>query len=145
MVEHAVAAKKRDERDAKRGRGKPYDEIWCVFDVDEHPNIAVAQAMAEQNGISLAVSNPCIELWFLLHFTNRFAYLDRHEAQRLVRTHLGSGKVLHDTALETLVARIDDATARAWKLEEKHDGDGSEPGANPSSGIWRLVEAIRDA
>jgi hypothetical protein len=145
LVEHAVEAKKRDERDAKRGRGKPYDEIWCVFDIDEHPNIESARSLAERNDIALAVSNPCIELWFLLHFAERFAYLDRYEAQRLARAHLGAGKVLHEGALETLTVRIEDATRRAQKLEEKHEGDGSPLGANPGSGMWRLVDRIRNA
>jgi hypothetical protein len=33
----------------------------------------------------------------------------------------------------------------AIKLDEKHEGDGSPPGTNPSSGVWRLIEVIRNA
>ncbi|WP_430780005.1 RloB family protein [Actinoplanes sp. G11-F43] len=142
LVENAVSAKRRDERDAKRGRGKPYDEIWCVFDVDEHPNLGKAISLAEKNRINLAVSNPCVELWFLLHFTNRTAYLDRYSAQRLSRVHLGAGKVLDDTALDALALRHAEATRRARDLDDKHRGDGSPSGANPSSGMWRLVDRI---
>lgn len=29
------------------------------------------------------------------------------------------------------------------KLDERHAGDGSPPGNNPSSGVWRLIDLIR--
>jgi hypothetical protein len=40
LVQHAIEAKRTDAQEAKRGRGRPHDEIWCVFDRDEHPNFA---------------------------------------------------------------------------------------------------------
>jgi len=45
-----------------------YNSVWCVFDVDDHPRVADARQMAADNGIELAISNPCFELWLLLHF-----------------------------------------------------------------------------
>lgn len=143
LVKRAVSAVERGAREAKRGRGKAYDEVWCVFDVDEHPNLDTAKALAAQHGIHLAISNPCLELWFLLHFTDRSAYLDRHAAQRLARGHLNCGKVLTEAALESMAARYDEAVRRAVRLDEKHAGDGSAAGANPSCGLWPLVNRIR--
>ncbi|WP_436527542.1 RloB family protein [Actinoplanes sp. HUAS TT8] len=143
LVEHAVTAVQRSTREAKRGKGKGYDEVWCVFDVDEHPHLETAKTLAGQHGIRLAISNPCLELWFLLHFTDRSAYLDRHAAQSLAQGHLKCGKTLSETALELMAARHEDAVRRAVRLDEKHAGDGSPAGANPSSGIWPLVNRIR--
>jgi hypothetical protein len=37
LVERAVAAQRSEARDAKRGRGRPHNQIWCMFDRDEHP------------------------------------------------------------------------------------------------------------
>ena len=31
------------------------------------------------------------------------------------------------------------------RLDEKHHGDGSPPGSNPSSGLWRVIDQVRDA
>lgn len=145
LVQHAVRAKNREAKEARRGRGKPRDEIWCVFDVDEHPNLAAALDLAFRNGIGVSISNPCLELWFLLHFENCTAFLDRKEAQRRARVHLSCSKVLTDAALESLAARHEKAVARAVGLDAKHRGDGSPDGTNPSSSVWRLVELIRRA
>ena len=66
----AKAYKKKAQDAARRedDENLAYDAVWCVFDVDEHPQIADARQMARANGIELAISNPCFELWLLLHF-----------------------------------------------------------------------------
>jgi hypothetical protein len=92
LVQTAADDRSADIRDAQRDRGDAYDEYWCVFDVDEHPRLRQALELAARSGISVALSNPCIELWFLLHFQDRTAALERAEAQRLVRQqHFGIG------------------------------------------------------
>ncbi|MGP0062677.1 MAG: RloB family protein [Isosphaeraceae bacterium] len=70
LVESARAHKKEAETAASRqgDENLVYDSVWCVFDVDDHPHIADARQMARDNGIELAISNPCFELWLLLHF-----------------------------------------------------------------------------
>ena len=40
-----------------------FDEVWCVYDVDDHPKLNDARQLAEANHIQLAISNPCFELW----------------------------------------------------------------------------------
>jgi hypothetical protein len=62
----------RGQRDLSKGG---YDEVWCVFDVDEFPDVADAAALARRHGIRIAVSNPCFELWLLLHFAEQTAHL----------------------------------------------------------------------
>ena len=143
LVERAVATKKAEVRDQRRGRGRAHDEIWCVFDVDAHPNVAEAIQLAEAHGISLAKSNPCIELWFILRFRDQTAYLGRHDAQSAASALLGCGKVLTRAAMDALYDNYEDARDRAQRLDAKHDGDGSPPRSNPSSGVWLLIEAIR--
>src|SRR5205809_3518584 len=45
LVERAVEQKKEAERQARRAKNDflKYDEVWCVFDVDEHPHLADAK------------------------------------------------------------------------------------------------------
>jgi len=143
LVDHAIAAKRQAEREERRGGGAAWNEIWCVFDENSHPNLHDTIARAEANGINLAVSSPCIELWFILHFEDQTAYIDRHRAQSRARELLGCGKALDEAALDALHERHDDAAQRAVALDAKHAGDGSPPRSNPSSGLWRLVDRIR--
>jgi hypothetical protein len=85
VVERAVQLRNRAEQEAKR-RGDEYlryDYVWCVFDVDEHPFVPEAKQQAHDNRIDLAVSNPCFELWFLLHFQDQTAHIERARLQSL--------------------------------------------------------------
>ncbi|HUN33574.1 MAG TPA: RloB family protein, partial [Trebonia sp.] len=125
LVEEAVAKRAIDQRAARRGQGAPYDEYWCVFDVDEHPHLERALEVAARSEISIALSNPCIELWFLLHFEDQWDEIHRYEAQRKSLELLASGKVPSQAALAELVGRYDDARRRAQALDKKHDRDGS--------------------
>ena len=143
LVQQAVATKKAEARDQRRGRGRAHDEIWCVFDIDAHPNVSEAVQLAEAHGIGLAISNPCIELWFILHFQDQTAYLSRHNAQSAAAALLGCGKVLTRSAMDLLHDCYEDARDRAQRLDAKHEGDGSPPRSNPSSSVWSLIEAIR--
>jgi len=145
LVERAVEAKRSEARDARKRRGRAHDQIWCVFDRDEHPKFDKAVALAGRHGINLAMSNPCLELWFILHFENQTAYLERDAAQHRAEELLSCSKVLTDSALGALAENYDEARRRAIKLDEKHAGDGSPPASNPSSDMWRLIDVIRNA
>jgi len=97
LVDSAAARKKREAAAGRRQRGaaiRTANEYWCVFDIDQHPNVPASIDKARGNEIEVAISNPCIEPWFLLHFEDRTASIRRHEAQRLAKRHLGSGKSL---------------------------------------------------
>lgn len=119
LVQRAVARRAADFKAARRRRGDAYIEYWRVFDIDEHPNVARALELAVSSGVSVSVSNPCIELWFLLHFQGQTA--------------------------AALASHYEDARGRAQALDRKHDLDGSPPRSNPSSEAWRLIERIRQA
>lgn len=143
LVQYAIDAVEQSRTAVRRGRADPYDSIWCMFDIDEHPEVEEAIARAGQHGIEIAVSNPCLELWFLLHWIEQTSHLDRLEAQSAVRPYLGQGKTIAASVASELIARNDLAADRARKLAMRHDQNGSPPRANPSSTVWRLIEDLR--
>ena len=83
----------------KEGR---WEEIYCVFDRDEHLHykeaISKAQSKAgklwtKEKGnapvVFMAIpSDPCFELWFLIHFQEFTREEHRDEVQRLLETHV---------------------------------------------------------
>ncbi len=94
LVERAVARKKHEEREERRERGKAHDEVWCVFDVDTHPKMEEAVELAGRHDIKVAVSNPCFELWLVLHYQDQTASVKVREVQKLAKSHLKCGKAL---------------------------------------------------
>lgn len=120
------------------------DEFWCVFDVEwprNHPGLIEAVQQARANGIQLAVSNPCFELWLILHFQDHTAWLDNTQALRLRRQLDGSSDKGLDAA--KYMPLIADATRRAAGLDRRHLQDGTVfPHDNPSSGMHRLLAAV---
>lgn len=143
LVETAAARRAADRRSARRGRGDAYHEYWCVFDIDEHPHVDQALLLAASSGISVAVSNPCIELWFLLHFQDQNAAIHRGDAQRKSADLLKCDKSPTTAALAELAGRYEEARQRAQALDKKHGLDGSPPRSNPHSVVRGRVRAGR--
>lgn len=143
LVRRAVGEQKHERHEERRQRGRPHDEIWCVFDVDAHPKMAEAIELATMHNINLAVSNPCFELWLVLHYQDQTASIERRAIQKLAKSHLKCGKTLSTEALEALTSLYGEAVIRAKALDVKHEGDGSPPRSNPSSEVWKLVERLR--
>lgn len=143
LVQEAAARRAADLRAARRGRGDEYSEYWCMFDIDEHPNVARALELAASSSVAVVVTNPCIELSLLLHFQDQNAAIDRHDAQRKASEYLSCGKTPTSAALAALTSQYEEARRRAQALDRKHELDGSPRRSNPSSEAWRLVETIR--
>lgn len=143
LVQHAVLQLDQDRRDERRGRGRAPSETWCMFDMDEHPNVVQALDLARQNAVNVVVSNPCVEAWFLLHFVDQTAWIHRHEAQHAVARFISAGKALSPDDLDALASHYGEARERAMSLAGRHVGNGNSPGENPSSDVWKLVDSIR--
>lgn len=81
------AAKARDRYSQEQGE---IDEVWCLFDVEwpqNHPKLHEARTRAKARNVNLAISNPCFELWLVLHFEERTAWLNSDNAGKLRSDH----------------------------------------------------------
>lgn len=142
LVRLAKQYKEDAERKAKR-ENEPYlafDSVWCMFDIDDHPEVGSAQEMARDNEINLAISNPCIELWLLLHFRDNPGMQHRDTVHQLLKKHLpGYDKHVN---YDTYSSGYSEAVTRAERLDTAAKND-NEPGRNPSTGVYLLMELIR--
>ena len=143
LVEIAKTHKKRAEEAAeKQGDANlAYEQVWCLHDIDDHPvdKITGAEDMARDNGIHLAVSNPCIELWLYLHFEDT-GVIHRKKLATLLKKripHYDKHVMFED--YETGLA---DAIKRANVLDS-HAKSAGELGRNPSTGVYRLIAEIQ--
>jgi hypothetical protein len=113
-----------------------FDEVWCVVDVDDF-DVEAGRSTAARLKVRLVVSNPCFELWLLLHFEDYRGHLARcREAELALKKHL-PGYRKAKPMYPVFAAGLDHACKRARSLES--DGSSS---PNPSTGMWRLVARI---
>jgi RloB-like protein len=131
--EAADAARKEDDENLA------FDGVWCVFDVDDHPQIADARQMARDNGIELAISNPCFELWLLLHFRDSPGMQHRGKICQMLSTHVPGYDKAVDFALYS--EGYPHAVRRAEQLDKKAVEE-NDAGRNPTTGVYRLTREI---
>ena len=141
-----AAIEEQNAQKQRRDWGKD-DRAWAVFDGDEHrqenpENWNDALQKAAGQNIRLAISNPCFEFWYLLHFQEHSAHLTRQKARELLRRHLSAyekANRLYPVPLEPLTA---DALQRAKFLAGRAASDKLLPYTNPSTGVGDLVELL---
>lgn len=122
------------------------DEVWAVFDRDEHPNFDDAVSLCEANSVGVARSNPCFELWLILHERNYDRPDHRKDVQRALKNLLSEydnhSRKIPDC--NDLVTRVELAEERGKVLIERREEEG-DPHGNPSTTVGILTGAIRIA
>ena len=144
IAELAIQKKKSLKRNARGASGQLADEVWAVFDQDDHPQVPQAIALCQNAGVGIAYSNPCFELWLILHHQDFGKMDDRHKVQKHFATLCqnydpDNGKQPDCAALMHL---IEAAEARAaWQIEQRVV-EGDQYG-RPVTTVFRLTQAIR--
>jgi hypothetical protein len=136
IVKYARKRKKRMKR-----RGRRFDSVWCVFDRDEHPRIHEAFLWLRESHFDVAFSNPCFELWFLLHYQDIEEPLDRFEALRRLRRLMPEYRKT-SSIFYLLIPHQKAAIQRAEELRSRLRADGRKDGDNPSTSVDRLVSFL---
>lgn len=119
--------------------------VWAVFDRDAHPYVPEALMLAEQHGIDVAFSNPCFELWPLLHLEDYGGVEGRHKVQDRLNAKMASYH--HDKSpvvdFEAIKDQFPDAYKRAQCLNQARRDDGDAFGC-PTTTVGELVKKIID-
>lgn len=145
LVDTAADKVKELKRRARRSKDSfdRFFEVWGVLDVDTHPNLNQACGKARECGVGLAISNPCFELWALLHFGD----WDRPDTSKRVQGELyakvdaivnGNRKILN---YATMRHAYGVAHKRAVTLCQRRKDEGN-PIGNPSTNVFQLLESI---
>lgn len=146
IAEKAVEKKRAIRRSAKGQSWQLDDQVWAVFDADNHPRVDEAIHICQNAGVGVAHSNPCFELWLILHHQDFGRQDDHHAVQR----HLGTICPDYDPEgakridCNALMEKITDAERRAKLQSGQRAGEGS-PFGRPVTSVFELTEAIREA
>lgn len=152
VVEHAETLVKQQ---ARQKHSDNYDRVFCVFDKDEHEQHRnryskalnkISQINIKGVTFSAITSNPCFEVWPVLHFELRTALFlptsKRTAAQEVVR-HLSQYLQGYEKGRQGLYSQIKGQTKQAItfakRLEKENQRSGSD---NPSTQMHDLVEYL---
>lgn len=141
LVEFAIVQKNVLGLDVDSG-----DRAWCLFDVDENSKKGIQKAVekAEANGIVAIVSNPCFEVWFLLHHTECNASLTSREIMEQLKSFIPDYEKSYDV-FDLLTCNQHLAIQRARKLMDSHIKEGLKEfdvESNPSTNVHSVVTSI---
>ncbi|WP_195818730.1 RloB family protein [Roseobacter sp. MH60115] len=118
------------------------DEVWIVFDRDEHPDVDETLARAESLGIQTGYSNPCFEVWLILHFADydrdEHRHLTQKECENLCAGYTRASRKVPD--FKELLVHVQAAEQRAETLKNRRDADG---GHAPLTTVHNLTKAMR--
>lgn len=150
LLEHAESLMERDRKQAKRS-GDPldvYDFVWVVIDVDETAEeIRRIAPLAARSKVVLVVSNPCFEIWPIIHVEELTRPMERGELQTHAK-NLGvidrrNGKSI---VVPKLAGNFAVSESRAQELRRRHDRSGAEfPHNCPSTDVDLVVRQLIDS
>lgn len=146
VVNYAIETVNRNKKEAKRQKQQAYGKVFCVMDVDAHPNLREAIQKARGNKLIPIVSNECFELWYLLHFIEYSTRVwSREELKAELTRRLGRHYDKGDQDIfEAIRANEASAIALAKRLEQSAlaDSDARNPLRNPSTEVYKLIEYL---
>lgn len=147
VVKQAIA-----EMEKAAARGEDYDEVWCVFDVEQaaqREQVSEARTLAGQRDIGLALSMPSFEVWLLAHFVRTkasFASCDKviQELNKHWRREFGRDYEKNEERLHArLAGRTRTAIDNARKVREQDWGSSSDiADCNSATDVYLLVERL---
>lgn len=135
---------KKEELDFANG-----DLAFCTVDTDtdiaKQGQIDEAIKIAHDNNIELILSNPCFEIWFLMHFTYSTKYYPSttavtNELEKFIPEYRKSRNVFDKVSPHTETAK-----QNAINLEQHHADAGHKEKSmecNPSSEAYKIVEKL---
>ncbi len=129
----------------RRNSFEERDSVWAVFDRDEHERFDEAVSLCESNGIGTARSNPCFEVWLILHESDFDRPDSRTEVQRKLqrlRPEYDRRKGKMPNCAE-IVKRVEKAEDRAAALLIRRKAERM-PCGRPSTTVGDLTKAIRE-
>ena len=133
----------------KKLKEEKAEHTWCVFDRDHHTQHQLNQAkqLAEKNKIHIAFSNPCFEIWLLLHFKYSSApYRNYDELEKALKQIPELSSYQKETCyFNKLLPLWQTAVKNSKKLILEHKTSGNSQysvNSNPSTSIHEVVEFL---
>jgi hypothetical protein len=141
LVDFAIEQKRALDLNTNTG-----DRVWCVFDVDENTSKAIDDAVkkAGSNDIGIVLSNPCFEVWYLLHYCDWTRARSGKEVVKELAAYLPHYSKSEDI-FDELEPKREEASKRAnglVKMHSKNQRNEFDVESNPCTLVHTVVRSI---
>ena len=130
LIRKAVEYQSKNQLSASNG-----DVVWVVADGDVNYNIpdpvaskdstlSRARKIADVKGVHIALSNPCFEFWYLLHFQYTTKFFKDYPAVKAALTAYLPDYGKADDVYSQLSEHTADAIQNARRIEQHHLRNG---------------------
>jgi len=147
-AKHPAAKHVFDEARQKKECTTPrYSEVWCVFDKDKNTNDVYNQLIAKrakEENIHIAYSNPCFELWFLLHFDYYDSQLSGKDCEKKLCSRMQDYSKTDVELFDKFANKQAIAIKHAETLMKTWEGRTDFANHNPSTTVHELVTMLND-
>ena len=152
LIRKAAEYKNKNQMSESNG-----DAVWVVADGDVNYDIpdpvgtkdlmlSKARKLADAKGIHLAISNPCFEFWYLLHFQYTTRYFRDYTAVENALTAYLPDYEKSDDVYSQLSERTATAIQNARRVAEYHLRNGNKSpfgiAVNPFTDVCHLVKSL---
>jgi len=109
------------------------DRVFRMYAIDVEGFLEKLQEISKHVNCDLLISNPCIELWFLLHYINQNSEISSNNCIQKIETFISGYK--KGTICNKLKKKLDENGAEAKKRASKLTSF-----KNPSTTIYQLID-----
>ena len=122
------------------------DLVWGVFDVDGHDLLVESIRRIRSSGCDVAVSNPCIEVWGLLHYSKVDQPMSNTKAQselakKMLGYHHKNNAAFNFSQLSPEMIQAAKDNAKHGRISREREGSLF-PANSPFSCFDHLLRAI---
>ena len=148
LTKKAIELRDERKKQAKKGNGVAYDEVWVVFDLEKPHDLRRKLAKDARNlkrvaDIKFAISDPCFEYWLLLHEEYTTApFVDCNTVETRLKDYWRDyAKGLAPTT--EFLKKLPAAVTHAQRCREHHQTAGGD--GNPTTDVDRLARSLNEA
>ncbi|MCB5292066.1 hypothetical protein BJQ90_01497 [Arthrobacter sp. SO3] len=147
LLRRAIDLRDEDRLEARRNndRQNVYKKVWVVTDTDDFAgelmNIAPEASSA---GIDLIISNPCFELFMVLHDYAHGRYCETSQIQTVAKSKgMLTGSNNKSIVLDKIQGNFERAEVFSQQLRQRHEQDcRSFPDDNPSTSVDTVIRTL---
>ncbi|WP_285249266.1 RloB family protein [Pseudarthrobacter sp. efr-133-R2A-89] len=150
LLDEAVRLKDEDRRDCKRlnDMANAYQRVWVITDTDDFAaEIMGLLPKAQKAGVEFVISNPCFEVFVVLHDESYTKYCDATQIQAVAKKKgMVTGTNNKNLVFDKIYGNFDRAEVFSQQLRRQHQRDDKFfPENNPSTSVDEVVRALIDS